>query len=368
MFLRESCYSVHEKTKGRWGGTGKAVFMEGLNMVLIVVFWILLLGAGVRYSREMAPTALNRENTAALRGICAVEIMMGHLGIATGALVLYPNRKAGVLFVGVFFAISGYGLMYSLSCKENYLDAFLRKRLLKLLVPAYGVFAVGVLVRSCQKENMGELGNLLNPERFFNGTNWYVWELAGMYLVFYLWAKFCRNYEKGHWILLGLSVLFTAAAFWLQLDNPWYGSTLCFWLGIVYYIKKDRFEQIFVCRRAFLKSAVCTLVMIASIGIFFYVGGVVGNLAARNMASLLFVVVLLTALYRFKLGNRVSLWLGKYSYEIFLFHPLFISFFRDWIANDVIYCLAVMGASVLASVLYQICAGLPRTFPAFFRL
>lgn len=97
-------------------------------------------------------------------------------------------------------------------------------------------------------------------------------------------------------------------------------------------------------------------------------GGVVGNLAARNMASLLFVVVLLTALYRFKLGNRVSLWLGKYSYEIFLFHPLFISFFRDWIANDVIYCLAVMGASVLASVLYQICAGLPRTFPAFFRL
>ena len=35
------------------------------------------------------------------------------------------------------------------------------------------------------------------------------------------------------------------------------------------------------------------------------------------MASLLFVVVLLTALYRFKLGNRVSLWLGKNSYEIF---------------------------------------------------
>ena len=61
-----------------------------------------------------------------------------------------------------------------------------------------------------------------------------------------------------------------------------------------------------------------------------------GNLAARNMASLLFVVVLLTALYRFKLGNRVSLWLGKYSYEIFLFHPLFISFFRDWIANNLL--------------------------------
>ena len=61
----------------------------------------------------------------------------------------------------------------------------------------------------------------------------------------------------------------------------------------------------------------------------------------------------------------------KIRFSYFMSHntvPLFISFFRDWIANDVIYCLAVMGASVLASVLYQICAGLPRTFPAFFRL
>ena len=101
--------------------------------------------------------------------------------------------------------------MYSLSCKENYLDAFLRKRLLKLLVPAYGVFA--------QKQ----------------------------------------------------SVL------------PYHGLSNC--------------SQ---------KAA-----------------------AVKSTDS-----------------------------EIFLFHPLFISFFRDWIANDVIYCLAVMGASVLASVLYQICAGL----------
>lgn len=242
-------------------------------MVLIVMIWLLLLGIGVRYSKEMANVALSRENTTALRGICAVEIMIGHLGGATGSLVLYPNQKAGILFVGVFFAISGYGLMYSLSCKENYLDTFLKKRLSRLLIPAYSIFAVGILVCSYQEEKVEELWNLLSPERFFNGTNWFVWELAGMYLVFYLWARFCQNYEKGHWILLGLSILFTAIAYWLQLDNPWYGSTLCFWLGIVYYIKKDKFEQIFVCRRAFLKGTICTLSMMVSIGTFFCLGG-----------------------------------------------------------------------------------------------
>lgn len=59
-----------------------------------------------------------------IRGLSAVEIMLGHIGIATGLLILYPNRKAGILFVGIFFLLSGYGLSKSLNENKDYLKHF----------------------------------------------------------------------------------------------------------------------------------------------------------------------------------------------------------------------------------------------------
>ena len=52
---------------------------------------------------------LNGRNVIALRGICAIEIMIGHIGLATGSIILYPNRKAGILFVGIFFCYQDMG-------------------------------------------------------------------------------------------------------------------------------------------------------------------------------------------------------------------------------------------------------------------
>lgn len=77
-----------------------------------------------------------------LKGISAIEIMIGHLGIATGLRILYPGRKAGILFVGIFFMISGYGLMYSYLYRPGYMKHFLRKRIVGLCVPAYIVYLI----------------------------------------------------------------------------------------------------------------------------------------------------------------------------------------------------------------------------------
>ena len=91
-------------------------------MAIIILLWLALVFAGIKYIEIAKDSiAFSRDNSLALRGICSIEIMMGHLGIATNSAILYPNRKAGILFVGVFFALSGYGLMYSLQNKDNLL-------------------------------------------------------------------------------------------------------------------------------------------------------------------------------------------------------------------------------------------------------
>lgn len=83
---------------------------------------------------------LTKEVSKSIKGISAIEIMIGHLGNVTGFWFLYPNRKAGVLFVGLFFMISGYGLMYNLIHKNDYMEHFLTRRLLSVLIPAYIVY------------------------------------------------------------------------------------------------------------------------------------------------------------------------------------------------------------------------------------
>lgn len=318
-------------------------------MIVIVLMWLILIFAGIRYTKDIKNgAAFSKENSMALRGICSIEIMMGHLGLATKSIVLFPNRKAGILFVGVFFALSGYGLMYSLQNKDNYLKSFLSDRLFKLLIPAYVIYVIGVLLKSDV-----DWVNIFRPDRFVSDTNWYVWEMLAMYIAFYLCARL-MDMRKGHIILFVLSLIFVCAAYALNLDRPWYGSTFCFWLGIFYFINQEKFKEVLVSKHWILNVMILSICMIISMGLFFvkedWMGGA---LLGRNIASVSFVIIVIICLYRFKLGNFVSLRLGQYSYEIFLFHPVFIKVLRPYIMNYLIYSFAVIAITIIAAVLYR---------------
>ncbi len=113
-------------------------------MAVIVILWLILIFVGIRYVNVSDDIiAFDKDSSLALRGICSIEIMLGHIGIAVDSAVLFPNCKAGILFVGVFFALSGYGLMYSMQHKENYLKKFLWNRFPQILLPAYIIYVAG---------------------------------------------------------------------------------------------------------------------------------------------------------------------------------------------------------------------------------
>ncbi len=324
-------------------------------MFIILILWLALILIGIKQNKEVFDTSFTLNNSTALRGICSIEIMIGHLGVATNSIVLFPNRKAGILFVGVFFALSGYGLMYSLANKDGYLISFLPNRMRKILIPAYVVFVLNIILHSIISQNMWNMIKIIDLKEFFWQTNWYVWELLMLYIVFYISVRIDKNPKRFHFIVLAFSIIFICVAYRLKFDNPWYGSTLCFWLGIVYFLHRDKFKEIFILRYPLIKIMSCCFVMTISFVLFFIRGGVIGLLISRNVASVFFVIILIIGLYKFSIGNNISLWLGEYSYEIFLFHPVFISILRPWIKNDVIFAWAVIGITILASYLYGVC-------------
>lgn len=326
-------------------------------MVLFLLLWIAIAFVGIKYKNGEENPALSQKKVMALRGICAVEIMLGHIGIATESIVLYPNRKAGILFVGIFFALSGYGLMYSITNKKNYLKEFLRKRFGKILVPAYFIFLINLIVDSISGRDFNNLIKAVNLKSFMEETNWYVWELLVMYIIFYICAKIDKSLVKSQYLLLVFSLVFICVAFGFGIDNPWYGSTLCFWLGIFYYTQKDILFHLFS-KYAFYFTIIGSIFLTFSIGCFFVGEGIVGNLVARNCASMTFSILVIIWLHKFSIGNVVSIWLGKHSYEIFLFHPMLIDVLRPWIKNDVLYTVIILSGTAFFAFAYRKCANL----------
>lgn len=117
-------------------------------MAIILISWLILSLCGISINQnEQLPFSLKQ--TTALRGISAIEIMIGHIGLETGSIILFPNRKAGILFVGIFFILSGYGVAYSMEHKADYLKYFLLDRSIKLLLPAYTVKIIMLVTDNC---------------------------------------------------------------------------------------------------------------------------------------------------------------------------------------------------------------------------
>ena len=88
-----------------------------------------------------------KENTDALKGICAVAIIFRHLiGMSNDTITsqLFSN---GFLYVGVFFLISGYG--WSNSLKKGGTKYILVKRFVKLGIPFGIIFFLRLILYWC---------------------------------------------------------------------------------------------------------------------------------------------------------------------------------------------------------------------------
>lgn len=327
--------------------------------IIILILWLTLILAGISINSDrQLPFGLNQ--TAALRGICAVEIMIGHIGIATGSIILFPNRKAGILFVGIFFILSGYGVAYSAEHKEGYMKYFLINRAVKLLLSAY---TVKIIMLAIEKFLVGDIGGGIGTDNFLTGLNWYVWEQLLFYLVYWLAYKLLPSRVE---LCVGFfSGLFIILAYAGGMENPWYGSSLCFALGLYYYrYEKEKPSEknsggmgCFEGLKYYILLAMLLLVTGISIVLFFVLGNesVIGNPFARNIASVSFGIAVIMLLYRVKIGNKTSCLLGRCSYEIFLVHPYMIFVMSKMaVKPNLLFGILVIVLSVLLACLIHL--------------
>ncbi|WP_026522038.1 acyltransferase family protein [Butyrivibrio sp. VCB2001] len=166
-----------------------------------------------------------------LRIFLMVYICIRHLGDYESSIPFF--LKQGFLACGIFFLLSGYGLMLSYNKKgSEYLQGYFKKRVLRLIIPLILVFPVFLLI----KYGLGDLSGFglknylkdIRGSRFIINYSWYVYIQIYLYILFFFEVKKKNNQLR----MLIFNIAVVLVMFLLKFSACYYLSTFCFNLGI----------------------------------------------------------------------------------------------------------------------------------------
>ena len=321
---------------------------------------ILIAGAKTSKRREWQEEPLALGTSKAIQGFSAVAIILHHLSqdLMKDAGPFEFLSGCGVLFVGIFFFFSGFGLYTSLKTKKDYLKGFLRKRLITILIPFYSCIAV-FTIASCicgAKYKPMALLKVLSGWSLINNHMWYIVEIAILYLAFFLIYKLIRNRTAATVVMsvfvlamMGGSLLLChgkdmSCAYWFM-GEWWYNASLLFIVGILVSKHQDGLRKI--ARKAYVVLLPLFGILTAVFGWitkrflekYSYWSEIPGKdpryldklrcLSVQVPFILCFVLFVLLVMMKVRFGNPVLTFLGAISLELYLIHNLFLKGLRD---------------------------------------
>ena len=331
-----------------------------LWLLAVILVAILIAGAKLSKMHEWKEKPLSLDTSKAIQGFAAVAIILHHLSqdLLEKAGPFEFLSECGVIFVGIFFFFSGYGLYTSLKTKQDYLKGFLRKRFVTILIPFYSciaVFTIASCICGAKYEPLDLLG-ILSGWSLINNHMWYIVEIAILYLVFFIVYRLIKNRTAativmtifvigmiGGSLYLGHGKDFSCS-YWFM-GEWWYNSTFLFIIGIIV-SKHSEFITKIVRKVYFI-----LLPVFGILTVFFYkktiyalhtysywseIPGVdpayddkLRCLVVQLPFIICFVFFVLLIMLKVRFGNPVLKFLGSISLELYLIHNLFLMGLKD---------------------------------------
>ena len=324
-----------------------------------------------------------------LRGFAAIGVILHHISQEgafqwagggynkPGELSIFVN--AGFIFVAIFFFCSGYGLIKSLETKPDYLNGFMKKRVLKtLVIPYYVSILIYGIARFASGERLPAAQWITNILGFtmMNEYAWYPIIAAILYTAFYLIFKNIKN-QKICFALMAAIIVLLGMIFcvnghfawwagprnwWLDsassLHQKWWTQQKIFWISGEWWINScpalfigmlfARFEN--KIREWFSRFYWGKLVLVIVItAVTYFLSGLgqwkfgwwsefsgngpdIGNKIATYFCvipySMMFTIMLFTIMLKYKVSNPVSRFFGKFSLETYMMNLIPLTAFR----------------------------------------
>ncbi len=330
---------------------------------MIIILFLVLVGIKRKCVRDDEFSLFSSADFLPLKGICACLVVMGHLYLYAlhdpGRIrFLYPFPYTKVLSNGLFFFFSGYGLAVSSRVKNHYISiSSYLKRILSVSIPLYMVYLLYSIYSWLIAENR-ELFNLVKigvDIRSFaqwiklNGQIWFVIELVVLYSLFFVLFRFCKNESKSK-LLWIISLVLVLAVTVSGRGIVWFSSTLAFAFGVYVVVSEFSGEG---------WNIVAVLMVFVPCFAIYSMKAEVGSILTAvlgNVSCILFCIIVIWFLKRYKIGNTVTSFLGNISYEIYLIHVSIYTILKEKIINDLVLILVVFITTILCSIVIKFCA------------
>ena len=258
--------------------------------------------------------------------------------------------QGGFLAVGVFFFLSGYGLMESE--KKNHLSpsAFLKKRLFRVYIPVLLVTVLWLPIKSyIQGEPLltgGVIYKLLWG--FEDGVLWFVKVLLVLYLCFGIFGWI--RARSGHTVSILCLNLLTAAAIAVTLLILRMGdftiiSIPLFTVGVISSLyNKGETQKTFVYLGAWCAGIICLLILLSGVSTLLIH-------ALINYVTI-FVAIFLLVKFPIKKNLVVPFVVGDISFDIYLVHNKALMTLKVLLPVVPIYYF--VGLSAVATILFYL--------------
>ena len=215
-----------------------------VSYIIYAIFIILLIWggkfAGFKDS-QMHGDAISFDAMKSLRGFAAIGVIIHHISQTDtfqyasqygqqNQLSFFVNY--GFKLVAIFFFCSGYGLVKSYNSKHNYLQGFIKKRVVKTLIIPYFtsilIYGIWHLIRGDHFAPIQWVTNILGLS-MMNEYAWFPIVLAILYLAFYFVFENLED-KKSRYLFIFMIIFFEALFFCINGHFSWWAAFKNWWL------------------------------------------------------------------------------------------------------------------------------------------
>lgn len=274
---------------------------------------------------------LDKDESANIKGMAALFVMLGHLFTSEYPLVA-QFMSAGCLWVGLFFFYSGYGVMYSYRNNIDYMHGFILNKIFKIYIPfviAETIYTISYIVINPDAYSVKDIIADCLGVHLLNGSLWYVVHILLFYFLFYIIQK-CTHGNLNVWLWLGIFVVYLALAVGLDIGNWWYISSFALVMGVCYLDLQKWYDIL-------LENGMLRILIVCGFAISFFLLQlakyfsfaiipipITWYITFLDMVTVPFFVMLVWIFTeRVHIFRGVIMkFLGKNSYEIYIYHLL----------------------------------------------
>ena len=337
--------------------------------IFAIVLLTVLSVYGMRLSGEdVDPLAVDQ--TTSVKGICALLVFFRHIVFYVQMdmnidRLLSLQVIIGQMIVVPFLFYSGYGIMYSILNKQDYIKTIWRKRILRLylyfLFIWLSFFAIDYIL-GIQYDRVTILKSLFIWESIGNST-WFLFGIIVMYILTWLCFVVTDKRQMSLLFLLILVALYYAVMYRLKSDTHWYDTIFAYYVGVLYACLKRldaptiRFNGFKSTRKWLLSLIISAVILFCFLGLTYRWSIMLEYQIFEFCAVMSCIASLIIANKRIIIGNRVIDWIGKHSFEVYMLQRIPMIVFQriDSLTNTykTLYAVICLTTTLFISWFYK---------------